>query len=148
VSARACPAMARRHTRSLIRTLTGAVLCIALVTGTTAPVPEDLPALAVQQPGLYRLEVTLLVFYGALLLITPAVSGLLHGRLPIEISTRGAKFAEGSDRWVDLDETAIRKLEEKTADLTQALANALVEIERLDGIANSDTTQRRVDSKR
>jgi hypothetical protein len=140
--------MAGRHTRNLIRVLTGTALCMALAACAAMPIPEDLPAVAVGQPGLYRLEVALLIFYGGLLLITPAFSGLIRGRLPIEISTRGAKFAEGSDHWIDLDEAAVKKLEEEAADLTQALTDALVEIDRLSEFANGDTTQREVGSKR
>jgi hypothetical protein len=66
--------------------------------------------------------VALLIFYGALLLITPAFSGLVRGRLPIEISTSGAKFAAEAERTTELDEVAIRKLEETTTDLHRALA--------------------------
>jgi len=140
--------MAGRHTRNLIRTLTGTALCMALVACFVAPVPEDLPAIAIRQPALYRMEVALLAFYGALLLITPAFSGLLKGRLPIEISTRGAKFAQEANQGAELDEAAIRKVEEKTADLTQAVTDVLVRMERIDEIVSSDTTQRRVGSER
>jgi len=39
-----------------------------------------------------------------LLLITPTFSALLNGRLPIEISTRGAKFAEDAGQSTELRE--------------------------------------------
>jgi hypothetical protein len=83
--------MRGRHTRNLVRVLVGTALCTALSVCIAVPIPADLPAIALLQPSLYRLEVALLVFYGCLLLLTPAFSGLIRGRLPIEISTRGAK---------------------------------------------------------
>jgi hypothetical protein len=79
--------------RNLVRALVGTALFTALVACAVLPIPDDLPAVALEQAGLYRLEVALAVFYGCLLLVTPAYSGVVAGRLPIEISTRGAKFA-------------------------------------------------------
>lgn len=79
--------------RTLVRILIGAALSLALAAA-LFPLPEDLPAVALGQTGLYRLEVALAAFYGLLLLVTPVYAGLAAGRLPIEISTRGAKFAE------------------------------------------------------
>jgi hypothetical protein len=90
-----------------------------------------LPAVALEQVVLYRLEVALMVFYGGLLLITPAFSGLIDGRLPIEISARGARFAERADRSVDSTEWALRDLEQATADLGEALSRATSEIKLL-----------------
>ena len=84
-----------------------------------------------RQAGLYRLEVALLVFYGSLLLITPAFSGLIRGRLPIEISTRGARFAEEADQSAESNEAAIRKLEQIASSLTDDLTEAKAEIEEL-----------------
>lgn len=92
------------------------------------------------------MEVSLLVFYGCLLLITPAFSGLISGRLPVEISTRGAKFTEGAGRYAALDEATIKNLEETTAGLDQALAKVQIEIGELSEIIASDNTQREVDS--
>jgi hypothetical protein len=113
--------------RNFIRFLVGAALCSALLVAAAVPVPEDLPAVAFQQAGLYRLEIALLTFYGGLLLITPAVSGLARGRLPIEISTRGARFVEEEERATALDEAAIKELERTVADLAQAFADAQIE---------------------
>jgi hypothetical protein len=106
----------------------------------------DLPALALEQVDLYRLEVALLVFYGYLLFATPAFSGLLRGRLPIEISTRGAKFAAEADEAAVENEAAIRALERTTRQLAQGLEEALIEIESLQGLSASDTTQQEVGS--
>lgn len=123
--------MAKGHTRNLIRVLVGTALCAALVGSAVAPVPEDLPAVAFRQAGLYRLQVALLVFYGGLLLITPAVSGLISGRLPIEISTRGAKFAEEAVHSDGKTEAEIRRLQQKANDLTERLDIANLKITRL-----------------
>jgi len=123
--------------RLFIRILVAVALCLALLAFVLAPVPvdprgnPDLPAPAFEQVDLYRLEVALLVFYGYLLLVTPAFSGLLRGRLPIEISTRGAKFAAEADEAAVENEAAIRALERTTRQLTQGLKGAQIEIESL-----------------
>ncbi len=72
-----------------------------------------------------------MVFYGALLLVTPVFSGLARGRLPIEISTRGAKFAEEADQSTELTRAAVEKLENATTRLAQEQVKANAEIQRL-----------------
>jgi hypothetical protein len=114
--------------RNLVRALVGAALGVALVACAVLPVPEDLPAVALEQAALYRLEVGLAAFYGCLLLATPAYSGLAMGRLPIEISTRGARFAEETERAAERDEARINELEQKFALLREGLERALAEI--------------------
>lgn len=113
-------------------------LCVALAACAAAPVPEDLPAVALQQAGLYRLEVALLVFYCGLLLITPAFSGLIHGRLPVEISVRGAKFEEKADHSVEAAEARVEELEQRITDLADGLTAASIEIKQLQ--KDSDNT--------
>jgi hypothetical protein len=140
--------MAERHTRNLIRVLVGVALCAALAACAVAPVPEDLPAVALRQTGIYRLAVALLVFYGALLLITPAFSGLIRGQLPIEISTRGAKFAEEAEWSEDLANAKIDELEKATDALAERLFTADNEIEQLREVTIGDSAQQGVDSKR
>lgn len=139
--------MASQTEQTLVRILIGAALLSAIVTAALAPA-SALPAVAFGQMWLYRLEVSLLAFYACLLLITPAFSGLIRGRLPIEISTRGAKFAEETKRYAALDEGTIRELEETIGDLSQAIANVQIEIGQLSEKVSSDKTQREVDSKR
>lgn len=139
--------------RLCIRVLIGIGLCLALTAFVLAPVPANaqgnpvLPASALGQVTLYRLEVSLLVFYGCLLLITPALIGLLHGRLPTEISTRGAKFAEEADQSAELTKAAVKQLERTTGDLSEDLASAQIEINRLGELLSRDKTQLKVDSK-
>lgn len=139
--------MPGRHGRNLIRVLVGVALCIAVVAAAAAPIPEDLPAVAMQQPAVYRLEVALLIFYCWLLLVTPAFSGLIRGRLPIEISTRGARFAEEADQSAKLNEKNAEELKRATDDLTEGLEAANLEIERLKEALIRDNTQPTVGSK-
>lgn len=102
----------------------------------------DLPSAAFGQTGLYRLEISLLVFYGSLLLVTPAFSGLIRGRLPTEISLRGAKFAEGADESTERNEADIRRLDAAINNLDEALAAAILKTEKAE-----DKTQLEISSK-
>ena len=117
--------------RNLVRVLVGAALCVALLACAVLPIPENLPAVALGQAAIYRLEVGLAVFYGCLLLATPAYSGLVMGRLPTEISTRGAKFAGEADQTVERDEATIRRLERDFAALDAGLSDAQTDIDIL-----------------
>jgi len=117
--------------RNLIRALVGAALGVGLAACVVLPVPRDLPAIALEQAVLYRLELAMAVFYGCLLLATPAYSGLARGRLPIEISTRGAKFAAETDQTDARDAATIKQLEQSITDLNAGLAAANVEITRV-----------------
>jgi hypothetical protein len=125
--------------RTLVRILIGAALGLALTGSVALPLPEGLPAISLGQPGLYRLEISLAVFYGCLLIITPAYSGLMAGRLPVEISTRGAKFAEEAQRSARRDEIAAEDLERAANELREELAVAIFELDRL----NADRGDRR-----
>lgn len=138
--------MASQTERTLVRILIGAALCVAIITAVFAPI-SDLPAVALGQPWLYRLEISLLAFYGCLLLITPVFSGLIRGQLPTEISTRGARFAEEADRSAELTDAKIKGLERTTDALAERLIDAHAEIERLRGETVKDSTRRKVDSK-
>ena len=138
--------MASQTERTLIRILIGVSLLVATVIAALAPA-SPLPAIAFGQAWIYRLEVSLLAFYACLLLITPSFSGLIRGRLPIEISTRGARFAEETSRYAVLDEEAIRELEGTISILSQAIAKAQIDIGQLQEIVSADNTQRKVDSK-
>lgn len=89
-----------------------------------------------------------MVFYGGLLLITPAFSGMVNGRLPIEISPRGAKFAEAADQSTELANAAVERLEKAIENLSEDMAAAELEIERLDELLRRDNTQLEVDSER
>lgn len=123
--------------RLIVRAFVTLALGLALVAFVVVPIPlgddgnPDLPSAAFGQVGLYRLEISLLVFYGGLLLITPAFSGLIRGRLPTEISVRGAKFAEEADESADRNEADMERLEASINSLYEALSTANVEIKTL-----------------
>lgn len=116
--------------RLLVRIFVGVALGLAIFAFTLLPIPAGdngksaLPALALQQPLLYRMEVALAAFYGGLLLLTPAFAGLARGRLPIEISTRGARF-------VDTTDEALDRLEETTADLAREMSLVAADVKWL-----------------
>jgi hypothetical protein len=114
----------------MVRGLVGAALLAALLASVLASTPKDLPTVALGQVGLYRLEIALLVFYGSLAMLTPAFSELAAGRLPIEISTRGARFAQEAEQSVGEEEVTIKELELTTQRLREALAAADIEIGR------------------
>jgi hypothetical protein len=139
--------------RFCIRILVSMALCLALVAFVLMPVPVDaqgnldLPAPAFEQVGLYRLEVALLVFYGDLLLVTPVFTGLIHGRLPIEISARGAKFGQEADQSAELADAAIKELRQTAGALAAELTAAKLEIEVVKKTLD-DNTQPGVISKR
>jgi hypothetical protein len=143
-----------RLERSLVRVLVALAVTISVLASLLLPVPHDekgdpdLPAVAFEQVGLYRLEIALLVFYGDLLLVTPAFSGLIWGRLPTEISSRGAKFPGGADRPAAIAQAAIEELEQTTYELTEGLTTANLQIEQLKEMTSGDSTQPEVDSKR
>jgi hypothetical protein len=134
--------------RLFVRILVAVALCMALLALALAPIPKDLPPPAFGQASLYRLEVALMVFYGDLLLITPAFAGLLRGRLPIEISTRGAKFAEETDQIAAREEAAIKRLDRTIEWLEQELSNTHIELEQLKAFVGRDSTQPEVHSER
>lgn len=135
-----------------IRILVALALCAAVAAFVVAPIPVDaddqpaLPAISLEQVALYRAEVAVAVFYAGLLLITPAFSGLVGGRLPIEISARGARFAEEAEQSTDIAAAAIQSLEETTEVLSEGLAVAHSEIEHLEQPFARDNSQPKVDS--
>lgn len=124
--------------RTLVRVLVSTALCVALAACSVPPVPEDLPAVALEQPGLYRLEIALAAFYGCLLLVTPAYSGVVAGRLPIEISTRGARFAAEAVQTAKRDEENISELRLNVSQVVDGLTEAMIEIDRLKGEVTRD----------
>ncbi|HEX6204475.1 MAG TPA: hypothetical protein VFZ29_01530 [Solirubrobacterales bacterium] len=134
--------------RLLTRIFVTFALGLALLAFVAVPIPRgdkgmpDLPSAAFGQTGLYRLEISLLVFYGSLLLVTPAFSGLIRGRLPTEISLRGAKFAEGADESTERNEADIRRLDAAINNLDEALAAANLKTEKAE-----DKTQLEISSK-
>ncbi len=75
---------------------------------------DTLPAIALDQPVIYRSEICLGVFYLGLLILVPLYYGVVRGRFPTEISARGARFAadeiSGS---LDVAEKKIEQLDQR-----------------------------------
>ena len=95
----------------------------AIVVGIALPTAHDLSALALGNRELLWLERTLVLFYGFLLLFVPVVRAL-QGELPIELSTRGARYAEASD-------DAVKALRERLVQTEQLLGRTIEFINRL-----------------
>lgn len=93
---------------------------------------EPLPSVALGEDYLFKLEIALLVFYGALLLVTPLLQGVLNGRLPTEITARGAKYdpEEVSDSLQETEErvSAVEETLESTGGETFSLRSDLAEL--------------------
>ena len=94
----------------------------AIVVGIALPTSHDLPALALGNRELLWLERTLVLFYGFLLLFVPVVRAL-QGELPIELSTRGARYAEAS--------AAVEELKARLSETERALDETVDFIERV-----------------
>jgi hypothetical protein len=121
-----------RAERNAIRILVAFVIAAAILTCLLVSRPDDLPGPTFNLVGLYRIEIALVVFYGGLLLLTPVFSGVVRGRLPIEISARGAKFAEEiRQERAEISDKAIASQQEETARLTRELVEARVEINKM-----------------
>ncbi|HET7588967.1 MAG TPA: hypothetical protein VFK14_02105 [Solirubrobacterales bacterium] len=133
--------------RLFIRIGVAVALCAALLTCALAPIPTELPSPALEQANLYRLEIALMSFYGALMLATPIFAGLVRGRLPIEISTRGARFAAQADEDTAENEAALKALEGSSRQLAQRLEEVQIEIAVLQDAFESDSRQPEVGSK-
>jgi hypothetical protein len=127
-----------RGERKLIRFLVAAIVIATVLAVILVPVPEDsegnpdLPAVALHDERLFYGEVAFLVFYGSLLLLTPAFAGVFRGRLPTEISTRGAKYEEEVKQ--ERAETSDKVTEEQTRErlkITDELTLAKGAIENL-----------------
>jgi hypothetical protein len=89
-----------------------------IVVAFTLSLPEeDLPAIALGQNAIYRVEILLALVYGGLLLLTPFFYGAMRGRLPIEISPRGAKWAVEAEEALDKAEKTIASLEAERSKL-------------------------------
>jgi hypothetical protein len=78
--------------RWLIRFVIAALGVAALLLAVTANAPDQLPSIALGQVPMYRLELLLGAFFGGLLVATPLLQGVINGRLPTEITARGAKY--------------------------------------------------------
>jgi hypothetical protein len=108
--------------REAVRWIIVALLVAAIGVSATVRIPTrasgsdqivDLPDVALGQPAIYRLELFLMAFYGGLLIATPVYRAVIDGHLPIEISARGAKFAEETAGSINRIETTVDELRDR-----------------------------------
>jgi hypothetical protein len=99
-----------------IRIATATLFLVATAVSVFAPVPDELPVIALGQAALYRVEILLALVYAGLLLLTPLFYGVFHGRLPIELSHRGAKWESGPSGLENADQQ-VEELEVERAQL-------------------------------
>ncbi len=109
-----------------IRLAIPAAAVAAIVLGIALPVPRSLPGPALGSQELLWVERAILFFYGFLLLFVPVLRAL-EGVLPIELTTRGARYAEASD-------DAIEELAARLEDAEDGLysISEVVQVEELD----------------
>jgi hypothetical protein len=100
-----------------IRFAIPAAAIAAAVVGIALPTPDSLPEVALGNRELLWLERSLVFFYGFLLLFVPLLRAL-GGELPIELSTRGARYADAS-------ETALEELDARLAEAERLLDETL-----------------------
>jgi hypothetical protein len=102
-----------------IRFVIPAAAIAAVAIGIALPTPDSLPQVALGSRELLSLERSLVFFYGFLLLFVPLLRALA-GELPIELTARGARYAEASD-------AAVEGLSERL-DVTEQLLDEAVEL--------------------
>lgn len=108
-----------------------AAALVAIVLGVALPTPDHLPSLALGSRELLWTERTLVFFYGFLLFFVPVVKAL-QGELPIELSTRGARYAEASDDAVEALSarlSATEALLDESLEVVDELAERVAELE-------------------
>jgi hypothetical protein len=110
------------------------LLAAALSLGLGLPTPGALPSVALGSREVLWTERTLILFYGFLLLFVPLIRGL-HGQLPIELSTRGARWQETAAA----SEHAVAAVDAKVDDLSSRVDQIGDAVEGL--LIRVDTTE-------
>jgi hypothetical protein len=120
--------------------MVGTLVVVAFLLAATVAVPHkgssrsthtDLPSVALGQESVYRVEVFLVVFYAGLLILTPVFWGLVGGRLPTEISARGAKFAEEATGSIEETRKLVEELRERVSDGEAKAARARLNVDQI-----------------
>jgi hypothetical protein len=86
-----------RADRPLVRLGIPALLlaaCAGAIAVACLTSPADVPSFAFHSPIVLAVQLALLFFYAALLLLVPTIRALVDGDLPIELSLRGARWRE------------------------------------------------------
>ena len=113
--------------RNAIRICIPVAALAAVGIGIGLPYPGHLPSLALGSRELLWLERALVLFYGFLLLFVPVLRALA-GELPIELSARGARYAEASDTALEVLKDRLDELEDfvdETVELVDHVARRL-----------------------
>jgi hypothetical protein len=106
--------------------------------------PSEIPSFAFGSHVVLAVQIALLLFYGALLLLVPLVRALFDGDLPVELSLRGARWKErmfevGDElltRQVEVEDEALR-VDIGVHEQVRLLREELTEAdETLEGIAD------------
>lgn len=106
--------------RNAIRLTIPAAAIAAIAIGIALPVGHKLPSTALGSQQLLWLERALVLFYGFLLLFVPIVRAL-EGVLPIELSARGARYADTSESAIEEIVDRLVALEDFVHDAIDAL---------------------------
>lgn len=93
-----------------VRLATAVLFLAAVGVAVLVPAPNELPAIALGQVAVYRVEILLALVYGGLLLLVPLFQGVVLGQLPVEISYKGAKWPPPAER-------ALTRLKEQVVQL-------------------------------
>jgi hypothetical protein len=103
---------------------------------------SEIPGFAFGSHVVLAVQIALLFFYGALLLLVPLVRALVDGDLPIELSLRGARWKEGLVGFGDEFLARQKNTEEKSF---QADADINREIRRLrEELKEAEMTQEEI----
>jgi hypothetical protein len=107
---------------------------VAVVAGPLLPHSGGLPGAALGTTWLLYGLRTLAIFYGLLLLVIPLIRAL-RGELPVELSMRGARYAETGPTTAALDELRERvtRLDVQLRDLGGLTAEAFERIASVEG---------------
>jgi hypothetical protein len=91
---------------------------------------SEIPSFAFHSHVVLAVQLALLFFYAALLLLVPTIRALVDGDLPIELSLRGARWTERED-WVGFGGDFMARMEGAEDEARQADSETREEVKRL-----------------
>jgi hypothetical protein len=116
--------------RQIVPPLVAVVVAAAIGVGIGLPVPTELPGVALGSTELLRAERSLAFLYAFLLVLVPLARGL-QGQLPIELSTRGARWQESTAASEGAIRALDRRVDASSYELDQVNSELLALGERL-----------------
>jgi len=96
----------------------------------SAETPQPLPTVALGQILVYRLELLLVCVFGALLLVTPLLQGVVNGRLPTDLCP-GCAVRRGCVSSARGRRVGIAEIEETTKTTVAALVKLRGELDEV-----------------